>query len=127
MLREFLFAKIHEARVTECNPDYEGSITIDPEVLDVTGMRVNERVLVADCDNAARFETYVFEGDRGSGSIVVNGAAASLTAVGHRLLIMSFCQLRPQEIERHRPKVAFCNEDNSIRDVIEYSAASVAG
>ena len=69
MLREALFAKIHRATVTLCNPDYMGSITIDPDLLDATGMRVNEKVLIADIDSMNRFETYVFRGTRGSGVI----------------------------------------------------------
>ena len=122
MLRAFLFAKIHRATVTGCNASYQGSITIDPELLDATGMQVNEKVLVADFDNAQRFETYVFEGRRGSGDIVVNGAAANLTGIGHRILIMSFCQLTQDEMASHRPKVIVCDEHNRIAEVIEYSA-----
>jgi aspartate 1-decarboxylase len=122
MLREFLFAKIHGATVTGCNASYQGSITIDPDLLDVTGMQVNEKVLVADFDNAQRFETYIFEGRRGSGDIVVNGAAANLTGIGHRILIMSFCQLTQEEMSMHRPKVAICDEHNRVAELIEYSA-----
>ena len=102
MLREVLFAKIHRATVTDCNVDYMGSITIDPLLLEATGMVVNEKVLVADCDNGQRFETYIFLGERGSGEIKVNGAAARRTGVGHKVLIMSFCQLTPQELATFR-------------------------
>ncbi|HVP72617.1 MAG TPA: aspartate 1-decarboxylase [Phycisphaerales bacterium] len=123
MLREVLFAKIHRATVTDCNVDYMGSITIDPLLLEATGMVVNEKVLVADCDNGQRFETYIFLGERGSGEIKVNGAAARRTGVGHKVLIMSFCQLTPQELATFRPKVVICDERNRIAEFIQYPTA----
>ena len=79
MLRHALHAKLHHATVTYCDADYVGSITIDRDLLDASGMRPNEKVLVADCDSAARFETYVIPGERGSGVIGVNGACARLS------------------------------------------------
>lgn len=123
MLREALFAKIHHAVVTQCDPEYTGSITIDRDLLDATGLQPNEKVLVADCENANRFETYVFEGERGSGVIGINGAAALLSAVGHRVLILSFCQLTEDELMRHRPRVVVCSADNTIAERFEYDAA----
>jgi aspartate 1-decarboxylase len=125
MLREALFAKIHRATVTHCDPDYMGSITIDPELLDATGMVVNEKVLVADCNNGERFETYIFLGERGRGEIKINGAAANLSGIGHQVLIMSFCQLTSQELLAHRPRVVICGADNGIARRIEYPAASM--
>jgi aspartate 1-decarboxylase len=126
MLRELLYAKIHKAVVTDCNPDYMGSITIDPVLLEATGMVVNEKVLVADCNNGNRFETYIFLGERGSGQIRVNGAAADLTGIGHRVLIMSFCQMTEAEMERHRPRVVICDERNRIAELIEYPPSTSA-
>ena len=120
MLREVLYAKIHQATVTHCDPAYMGSITIDPVLLEATGLVVNEKVLVADVDNGARFETYIFRGEEGSGHIMINGAAANLTAIGHRVLIMSFCQLEAHELERHQPKVIICDENNGIAERITY-------
>ncbi|MHC4415894.1 MAG: aspartate 1-decarboxylase [Planctomycetota bacterium] len=120
MLRQVLFGKIHRAVVTGCNRDYLGSITIDPVLLEATGMAVNEKVLVADCDNGARFESYVFEGEPGSGEIRVNGAAANLSAVGHRVLIMSFAQMTPDEMRAHRPRVVLCDEHNGIAELLRY-------
>ena len=120
MLREVLYAKIHRATVTHCNPDYMGSITIDPDLLDATGMRLNEKVLVADVDNAGRFETYIFKGERGSGVIGVNGAAAKLTGLGHVVLIMSFAFMTEEEMRSHRPKVVLCTPDNKIAQSIQY-------
>jgi len=125
MLREVLYAKIHRAVVTGCHPDYMGSITIDPDLLEATGMVVNEKVLVADCENGSRFETYIFEGMRGSRQIEVNGAAADITGIGHHVLIMSFCHVDEKELKTHRPKVAICNPDNTIRETIEYDPAPV--
>ncbi len=122
MLRQYLFAKIHRCVVTDCNPDYMGSITIDPVLLEKTGIQVNERVLVADCENGNRFETYVFKGERGSGKIMLNGAASHLTEIGHPVLVMSFCQLTPEEAETHRPKVVICNDENEIVESLEYDA-----
>ena len=124
MHREVLYAKIHMATVTQCDPDYMGSITIDPVLLDAVGMVVNEKVLVADCDNGNRFETYIFLGERGSGEIHVNGAAANITGIGHRVLIMSFCQVNEVELATHRPKVVICDEQNGIADLIRYPAAT---
>ena len=122
MLREALFAKIHMATVTQCNPDYHGSITIDGDLLDATGLRVNEKVLVADANSTNRFETYVFRGESGSGIIGVNGAAAQLTGIGHKVIIMSFCSLDDEEFGRHRPEVVICDESNKITETIRYEA-----
>ena len=120
MLREVLYAKIHMATVTQCNPEYSGSITIDSDLLDATGLRVNEKVLVADANSTNRFETYVFEGESGSGIIGVNGAAAQLTGIGHRVIIMSFCHLDEREFSEYRPKVVICDADNRVEKLIQY-------
>ncbi len=120
MLREVLFAKIHRATVTHCDPQYMGSITIDPLLLEATGMVVNEKVLIADCENGNRFETYIFLGEYGSGEIRINGAAANLTGIGHQILIMSFCQLDENELKRHRPKVVICDSENGIAQCVTY-------
>ena len=120
MLRETLFGKIHGAAVTQCDPDYVGSITIDTDLLDATGIRINEKVLVCDVDSGSRFETYVFKGASGSGIIGINGAAARLTAPGNTVLIMSFCQLTLDEMESHRPRVAIIGEGNRVDRMIEY-------
>jgi aspartate 1-decarboxylase len=125
MLREALFAKLHHAVVTDCSPEYSGSITIDEDLLEATGILANEKVLVADCENANRFETYVFVGERGSGVIGVNGAAAHLTAVGHRIIVCAFCQLSVEEMGRHRPKVVICDRGNGVQDLIEYDPAMI--
>ena len=124
MNREALFAKIHYARVTGCLPEYSGSITIDSDLLDATGIRPNEKVLVADTVTLNRFETYVFLGRRGSKCIEVNGAAASLTSVGNPIIIMSFCHLDEEEFNTHCPKIVICDNQNVITKAFEYQSAS---
>lgn len=84
MLLKLLKAKIHRATVTFTDVNYHGSITIDADLLEASGMLPNEAVLISDCENGSRFETYIIPGPRGSGTIGINGAAARLTAVGHR-------------------------------------------
>ena len=90
MLRQFLRAKIHEAVVTRTDADCDGSIGIDPLLLDLAGISIYEKVLVADCDNGNRFETYVVATEPGSREINVLGATAQLTAVGHKVNILAF-------------------------------------
>ena len=123
MLREVLYAKIHGAKVTQCDPDYVGSITIDTDLLDATGLRINEKVLVCDVDSGSRFETYVFKGEAGSGIIGINGAAARLTAPGNTVLVMSFCHMTVEEMDAHRPKVAIIGDGNVVDRMIQYDSA----
>ncbi len=89
-MRWVLRSKIHRATVTETRVDYEGSITVDQDLLDRAGIWVGEKVTVADVDNGNRFETYTLAGARGSGIIAVNGAAAHLCEVGHKVIIMGY-------------------------------------
>lgn len=126
MIRQVLFAKIHRAVVTDSNPDYMGSATIDPILLEATGMVVNEKILVADCETGTRFETYIFEGERGSGAVVINGAAAHQTAVGHHVLIMSFAGMTHDELAMHRPRVVICDEHNGIAELLRYDPGPAA-
>ena len=118
MLRKLLRAKIHRATVTEADIEYVGSITIDSKLLDATGIVPGECVLVADVDNGNRFETYVFEGQAGSGVICVNGAAARLVDVGDKVIIIAFGYVDDAEVAGVVPKVILMNEDNSIKTVI---------
>ncbi len=120
MLRKVLHSKIHRAAVTKALPDYVGSITIDADILRAIGLRVNDAVLIANCRNGARFETYVFWGEPGSGKIEVNGAAAHLVEPGDRLIIMHFALMSEDEHREHRPKVAIMREDNSIERLMHY-------
>jgi len=123
MLRKVLYGKIHRARVTYGDVDYVGSITIDADLLRATGIRPNEAVLVANCDNGQRFETYVFEGEPGSGVIGVNGAAAHLVEIGHKLIICAFAQVDEADLDRHEAKVAIVDEHNRITQELRYPSA----
>ena len=105
--------------MTQTDLNYHGSITIDTELLKATGMLPNEQVLVADCDNGNRFETYIIPGPAGSGIIGVNGAAARLTAVGNRVLVLAFVSALPEEIEKHVAKIVLCDKANKITERIE--------
>ena len=114
MLRTMLRSKLHMARVTEANLEYMGSLTVDRDLMDAVGMVPNEQILVANHANGERFTTYLFEGERGSGVICVNGAAAHLAKEGDRIIVMTFAQLDETEVVAHRPQVAILTEDNLI-------------
>jgi len=120
MLRKALYSKIHRAVVTHCDVDYVGSITIDADLLRVTGIRPNESVLIADCENGHRFETYVFEGEPGSGVIGVNGAAARLVNIGDHLIICAWARMTVEELDCHEAKVVVVDERNRIAQQLTY-------
>jgi aspartate 1-decarboxylase len=120
MLTRLLKAKIHRATVTFTDVNYHGSITIDRNLLEACGMIPNEMVLVADCENGNRFETYIIPGEPGSGVIGVNGAAARLTALGHRVIILCFGLATPDEIPGHKAKVLIVDEKNKVVERIEH-------
>lgn len=120
MLKKILCGKIHNARITQCNLNYVGSITIDEDLLRATGMVANEFVMIADLENGARFETYVIKGKAGSGIIGVNGAAAHLVNRGDRIIIFSMALLESAALENHRSKVVICDDHNRILQRLEY-------
>lgn len=120
MLRKFLRSKIHRATVTQTDPDYVGSITIDAKLLAAAGMAPNEAVLVADIDTGVRFETYIFEGAAGSGIIGINGAAAKLCNLGDKVIIMSFGYLTDAPEIDHHASVIVVDEANAITDHLDY-------
>lgn len=122
MLIKLLRAKIHHARVTQTDVNYHGSITIDADLLRQSGMLPNEAVIVADCENGNRFETYVIRGEPGSGIIGINGAAARLSKVGNRVIIMSFALLDPSEVARHRARVVIADARNRAEQVLVHSS-----
>ncbi|NLL95223.1 MAG: aspartate 1-decarboxylase [Thermoplasmatales archaeon] len=107
-MRWVLRGKIHRATVTENRPDYEGSITVDADLLDLAGIWGGEKVLVADITNGARFETYAIAGERGSGTIALNGAAARLCEVGDLVIIMGY-ELTDKPI---KPKIVLVDGRN---------------
>lgn len=119
MLTRLLKAKIHHATVTFTDVNYHGSITIDTDLLKASGLLPNEAVIVADCENGNRFETYVIPGEPGSGMIGVNGAAARLTQVGHRVIVMSFVLANPAEIAGHRARVVLVSRENKAVEVVD--------
>lgn len=120
MLREVLHSKIHMATVTAARPDYVGSITIDEDLLRATGMRVSDKVLIANCRSGDRFETYIFRGEPGSGKIELNGAVALLVKPGDKLLIMHFCWLTDHQYETHHPKVVIPDDRNRVARTLTY-------
>lgn len=113
-------AKIHRATVTQADLNYVGSITIDADLLDAVGMLPNEKVHVVDNNNGARFETYIIAGERGSGVICVNGAAARLVQKGDIVIIMSYAYVENEEAATHKPTVAIMGEQNKIKEIISY-------
>src|SRR4028118_1441891 len=110
MLLQLLKSKLHHATVTFTDVNYHGSITIDADLLRASGLLPNEAVIVADCENGNRFETYVIVGEPGSGTIAVNGAAARLTQIGNRVIIMSFVMATPQECAAHKSRVVIADK-----------------
>lgn len=117
MLCKILKSKIHRATITEAKVDYVGSIGIDRDLMDAAGLLPGECVLVADMTDGARFETYVIEGERGSGTICINGAAARLVDVGDEVIIMAFAYLAPDEAASHEPQVALVDANNRVTQV----------
>ncbi|AMH94142.1 aspartate 1-decarboxylase PanD [methanogenic archaeon ISO4-H5] len=115
-MRWMLRSKIHRATVTEARLDYEGSITIDADLVDKAGMLVGEKVTVAVVETGARFETYILPGERGSGIIALNGAAARLAAVGDKVIIMGY-ELTDEPI---RAKVLLVDMHNRISKEFTY-------
>lgn len=114
MLLNILKSKIHCARVTEANLHYMGSITIDENLMDAAGIMANEHVHVVNNNNGERIETYVIRGERGSGCICLNGAAARLFQVGDEVIIMAFAAMTPEEARSFRPAVVFPDEHNRL-------------
>lgn len=114
MLLTVLKAKIHRAVVTEANLDYVGSITIDRDLMDEAGIVEYEQVHVVDIDNGNRLVTYVIEGERGSGVICLNGAAARLVHKGDKVIIMAYCHIDANEAKTMKPRVVFVDENNKI-------------
>ncbi|WP_243355998.1 aspartate 1-decarboxylase [Bacillus litorisediminis] len=123
MFRIMMNAKIHRARVTEADLNYVGSITIDEAILDAVGMRPNEKVQVVNNNNGARFETYIIPGERNSGVICVNGAAARLVQKGDVVIIISYGLIPEEQLDSHSPKIAIMNEKNEIKELIKNEPA----
>ena len=114
MHRTMLKSKIHRATVTASDLHYVGSITVDPELLEAADILEHEQVAVVDVDNGARFETYTIAGQRGSGEIQVNGAAARLVHHGDTIIVISYAQYSREELEHYEPRVVHVDEQNRI-------------
>ncbi len=117
MQRTMLKSKIHRATVTDCDLHYVGSITIDPKLLEAADVREFEQVAVVDVDNGARFETYTIAGERGSGDMKVNGAAARLVHRGDTIIVISYAAYDPDELENYNPRVVHVDTHNEIINI----------
>lgn len=120
MTVSMLKAKIHRATVKQAELNYVGSITVDQDLLDAAGILEYEKVLVVDIDNGNRLETYTISGERGSGMICLNGAAARYVSTGDKVIIMCFTELTPEEAKEHKPRVIFVDEDNKPSRITTY-------
>jgi aspartate 1-decarboxylase len=124
MFRHMMKAKLHKARVTEANLNYVGSVTIDEDLLDAVDMLPNEKVQIVNNNNGARLETYIIPGERGSGVVCLNGAAARLVQKGDVVIIISYGLVSEDQVKRHEPKVAIMDENNRIIEMIATEPAS---
>ncbi|GAA5522506.1 aspartate 1-decarboxylase [Fodinibius salicampi] len=112
-------SKLHQMKVTEANLHYEGSITIDKELLDEAGILPYEKVQVVNITNGARLETYTIPGEAGSRTCCLNGAAARKTQVGDRVIIISYAEMTPKEAEEFKPKVVIVDENNDPKTIVD--------
>ncbi len=117
MLLNIFRAKIHKATVTEANLQYNGSITIDSDLLQAAGIFPHEKVQIVDNNNGNRFETYVIAGEKGSGVICLNGAAARKVAVGDIVIIIAYGMMTPEEAQGFEPRIVLLDEANRIKEV----------
>jgi len=114
MIIEVLKSKIHRVKVTQAELNYVGSITIDEDLIEAANIIPNEKVQIVNNNNGARFETYVIKGERGSGIVCLNGAAARLAQVGDVVIIISYCQLPFEEAKKYEPVLVFPDHNNKL-------------
>lgn len=114
MIIEILKSKIHRVRVTQAELNYVGSITIDEDLLDAANILPNEKVQIVNNNNGERFETYTIKGERGTGTICLNGATARKVQVGDILIIMSYCALPFDEAKKYQPILVFPDDNNKL-------------
>lgn len=120
MILTMLKGKIHRATVVQAELNYVGSITIDEALMEASGINEYEQVQIVDVNNGQRFETYVIAGERGSGMICLNGAAARMVQTGDKIIIMCYAGMTPEEVKAYRPRVVFVDEENHIKRITSY-------
>ena len=120
MTIEMLKGKIHRATVRQAELDYVGSITVDQDLLDAAGILAYEKVQIVDVENGARFETYTIAGERGSGVMCLNGAAARMVQPGDKIILMAYAQVTPEEAEELKPRVLFVDDKNQVTKITSY-------
>lgn len=118
MFRTMMKSKLHRATVTEANLNYVGSVTIDEDLMEAVDLLPNEKVQIVNNNNGSRFETYVIRGERGSGIICLNGAAARLVHPGDNVIIIGYAIYNEEEVKIHHPKVAILDENNHIKKIL---------
>lgn len=114
---DMLYSKIHRARVMDANLNYVGSITIDEELIEAAKIRAGQKVEILDVNNGERFSTYVIKGERGSGALCINGAAARKVAVGDVIIVIAYAQYDESELESYRPNVVLVDSNNAILEI----------
>ena len=119
MFRTMMKSKLHRATVTEANLQYVGSVTIDTALMEAADILPNEKVQIVNNNNGARFETYVIPGERFSGTICLNGAAARQVQVGDQVIIISYAMLSDEAAHQYKPKVVFVDEQNQQTKIVE--------
>lgn len=127
MYLNMLKGKIHRATVMQAELDYVGSITVDEDLLEAAGILEYEKVQIVDVNNGERFETYTIAGERGSGMICLNGAAARCVQKGDKIIIMCYCQMEPSEVKDNPPKVVFVDDNNKISRITCYEKHGLLG
>lgn len=120
MIMTMLKGKIHRATVLQAELDYVGSITIDEALMEASGICEYEQVQIVDINNGQRFETYVIAGERGSGMICLNGAAARMVQVGDKIIIMCYAGMTLEEMAGYAPKVVFVDDENKVKRITHY-------
>ena len=127
MFLRILKGKIHRATVTDADLDYQGSVTVDADLLDAAGIVPHEAVSIYDVTNGSRLETYALKGERGSGTVCINGAAAHLCHRGDLVILCAYALMDPEEAAAHRPPVVFVDGTNRIVRVGRYGASDDEG
>jgi len=127
VLRHYCKSKLHHARVTQADLHYEGSLTVDEELLEAAGIAPYEKVHVVNINNGARFETYTIIGKRGSRVVCLNGPAARLGQVGDQIIIITYAMLDENEANGHKPLVVILDEDNNIKEIVKGQSMEMPG